>query len=88
MNQATSHPNIRSECLRPGESWVRPNGDEIREVLRLSGLTGSQAAKVLALGMDGGRTVRRWTGGDSLISFANWAILCDFAGLGTIWKNG
>nr|BCU00953.1 hypothetical protein [uncultured bacterium] len=81
-----SKPNIRPACLQRAEEWERPTGEEIKEVLRLAGFTGSQAAKVLALGTDGGRTVRRWTGGESPISYANWALLCDYAGLGAIWK--
>lgn len=82
-----SRPSIRSECLRGAEEWERPTGEEIKEVLRLAGLTGSQAAKALALGTDGGRTVRRWTGAQSPISYANWALLCDYAGLGLIWRG-
>ncbi|GLR55201.1 transcriptional regulator [Shinella yambaruensis] len=79
--------NIRPECFRPGEDWLRPNGHEIREVLALAGLSGSQAARILGLGHQGGRTVRRWTGDDSPIPFAAWAILCDLAGLGAIWRE-
>lgn len=45
-----SEPNIRLECLRPAEKWERPTGEEIREVLRLAGLTGGGAAKRSALG--------------------------------------
>jgi hypothetical protein len=48
-----NHPNIRLECLRPAEDWTQPTGEEIREVLRLAGLTGGRAAKVLGLGAKG-----------------------------------
>ena len=44
------------------------------------------AAKVLGLGAKGDRTVRRWIGEDSAIPYAAWALLCDFAGQGCIWK--
>ncbi|GAW47596.1 transcriptional regulator [Vibrio sp. 1733] len=79
--------NIRLECLRPAEQWSRPTGEEIREVLRLAGLTGSQAAKKLGLGPSGSRTVRRWTGEESNIPYSAWGQLCYLAGLGVIWKE-
>lgn len=80
--------NIRLECLRPAnDGWQKPTGKEVREVLRLAGFTGGQAAKGLGLGLKGDRTVRRWIGEESDIPYAAWAILCDFAGLGVIWKD-
>ncbi len=79
--------NIRLECLRPAnDGWEQPTGEEIREVMRIAGFTGAQAAKALGLGAKGDRTVRRWIGQDSAIPYAAWALLCDFAGLGRIWK--
>jgi hypothetical protein len=81
-----NHPNIRLECLRPAEDWTQPTGEEIREVLRLAGLTGGRAAKMLGLGAKGDRTVRRWIGEESQIPYAAWSLLCDLAGLGIIWK--
>jgi hypothetical protein len=79
--------NIRLECLRPAEKWEQPTGDEVREVLRVAGFSGSMAAKVLGLGKKGDRTVRRWIGEETHIPYAAWALLCDFAGLGQIWKD-
>jgi hypothetical protein len=81
------HPNIRFECLRPAEGWSQPSGEEIREVLKLAGFTGGKAAKALGLGTKGDRTVRRWIGEESQIPYAAWALLCNFAGLGEIWKS-
>lgn len=78
---------IRLECLRPAPVWVQPTGDEVREALRAAGFTGSQAAKALGLGANGDRTVRRWVGNDSAIPYAAWALLCDFANFGSIWKQ-
>lgn len=78
---------IRRECLNPACSWVRPTGEEIKEVMRLAGLSGSQAAAKLGLGTGGGRTVRRWLAKDSEISYAAWALLCYFAGLGLIFDD-
>lgn len=54
-------------------------------MLSMAGLTGGDAAKLL--GISDGRTIRRWTGGDSPIPFAAWAILCEAAGLGMIWAK-
>jgi hypothetical protein len=82
-----TNPNIRSECLHPAEIWTQPTGEEIREVLRLAGFTGSKAAKALGLGAKGDRTIRRWIGEDSAIPYAAWALLCHFAGLGCIWQT-
>lgn len=76
---------IRQECLRPAESWVPPTGDEVRAVLRMAKLSGAQASK--RLGLKDGRTIRRWVGEDSPIPYPCWAILCDLAGLGIIWRN-
>jgi hypothetical protein len=79
--------NIRLECLKPAARWQRPNGEEIREVLRLANFTGATARDKLGLGTKGDRTVRRWIGEESDIPYAAWALLCDFAGLGVIWRN-
>lgn len=79
--------NIRPECLRPAERWVQPTGEEIRAVLRMAGLTGGKAAKMLGLGPQGDRTIRRWVGADTPIPYAAWALLCDFAGLAAIWMR-
>ncbi|MBX4558860.1 transcriptional regulator [Klebsiella pneumoniae] len=82
-----SDPNIRLECLRPAEKWAHPTGEEVREVIRMTGFSASEAANSLGLGKGGGRAVRRWIAEDTNISYANWALLCDFAGLGQIWKE-
>jgi hypothetical protein len=82
-----TNSNIRLECLCPAERWVQPSGEEIREVLRLAGLTGGKAAIKLGLGTMGDRTVRRWVGEQSMIPYPAWALLCNFAGLGIIWKD-
>jgi hypothetical protein len=83
----TGDEKIRPECLLPAERWQRPSGEEVREVLRRAGLTGGKAAKVLGLGPQGDRTIRRWVGEDSTIPYAAWALLCDLASLGAIWKE-
>ena len=45
----TNDANIRLECLKPAERWAQPTGEEVREVLRLAGFSGSKAAKALGL---------------------------------------
>ncbi|HEK2843853.1 TPA: transcriptional regulator [Proteus mirabilis] len=81
--------SIRKECLVVAELWTPPTGDEIRQVLKIAGFTGSAAAKKLGLGKNGDRTVRRWVGEDYKITYSAWALLCNFAGLGDIWiENG
>jgi len=75
---------IKAESLRPfGEDWEQPDATAVRAVLKLANLTGGGAAR--RLGISDSRTVRRWTGGDSNISYAAWALLCEIAGLGKIW---
>lgn len=79
---------IRPECLRPASDfWIRPEADEVREVLRLAQLSGAKAAKLLGLGGAGSRTIRRYTGGEAHIPYTSWAILCEVAGLGRIWRD-
>jgi len=69
---------IRPECLRAyGDDWVAPTGDEVREVLRRAGLSGRTAALLLGLG---------WCAEKPPVPYAAWAILCDAASLGRIWR--
>lgn len=77
--------SIRPGCLLPASSWTPPSGDEIRQVLNFAKLSGGKAAEVLGLGKGGGRTVRRWTGEETQIPYAAWAVLCHLAGFGEIW---
>lgn len=79
---------VRQECLQPADVWTRPMGSEVKEVLESAGFTASQAARSIGLTSKGGdRTVRRWISEESPIPYAAWALLCDFAGLGIIWKR-
>lgn len=59
--------------------YQHPNEDDVREVLRVAGLTGSQAADLV--GVATGRTVRKWTGGTQKIPYSAWHMLLVFAGL-------
>ena len=91
MNDQVIH--IRPETLRPAAQWEPPTPDEIRELIRLTGLTGGEVAAVLGLTPQGNksgrgsRTVRRWTAGDTPIPYAAWALLAHRAGFGLIWVD-
>jgi hypothetical protein len=77
---------IKPANLLPfSDAWKAPEGEAIKEVLAKAGLTGAQAAQLTGTAND--RTVRRWTGGESNIPYAAWALLCDAAGLGQIWRK-
>lgn len=75
---------IRPESLRRfADGWEPPDSNAVRAVLSLAKLTGGAAAK--KVGIHDSRTVRRWTGGETAIPYAAWALLCEIAGLGKIW---
>lgn len=74
---------IRPSCLTSFEHWEQPTTNEIRSVIKIANLTGSQVGNLVGVQS---RAVRRWTGGDAAIPYAAWAILCYKAGLGIIWK--
>ncbi|MFL9876741.1 helix-turn-helix domain-containing protein [Paraburkholderia megapolitana] len=77
---------IRPECLQPAKHWEEPNGPEIQEVIRRSGMSGRAAADYLGLADKSGRQLRRWISGDAGIPYSAWALLCDAAGFGSIWR--
>nr|WP_284211155.1 transcriptional regulator [Proteus mirabilis] len=83
--------SIRVETLQPASNWQKPTTEEIRELIRLTGLNGAEVADLLGLTPQGNksgggsRTVRRWTAGDVPIPYAAWAILAYVAGFGAIW---
>ncbi|WP_323123729.1 XRE family transcriptional regulator [Burkholderia alba] len=77
---------IRPECLQAAVRWAEPTGAEIQEVVRRTGFSGRQAADFLGLADKGGRQIRRWISGDAGIPYSAWALLCDVAGLGQIWR--
>lgn len=79
--------DIRPECLQPAIHWVEPTGAEIQEAVRRSGLSGRGVARLLGLSDETGRQVRRWAAGDAGIPYSAWALLCDVAGLGQIWRG-
>jgi DNA-binding transcriptional regulator YiaG len=53
--------------------------DEIRTVTQVLGLSGSEISRLL--GVHGGRTVRKWIGGEAEIPYSAWRLLLIHAGL-------
>ncbi|WP_041494505.1 helix-turn-helix domain-containing protein [Burkholderia sp. KJ006] len=79
---------IRPECLQPAKYWAEPTGPEIQEVVKRAGLSSRAAEAFLGLSAKSdGRTIRKWISGEAPISYAAWALLCDVAGLGIIWRD-
>lgn len=77
---------IRKECLVAfKEGWQQPTGDEVRAVLKMTGLSGKEAADMV--GLENTRIVRKWAGGAAPVPYSVWAILCERAGFGMIWKG-
>jgi hypothetical protein len=74
---------VRSETLGSySEAWPVPTKDEVRVLIKMANLTGSQVGDMVGVN---GRTVRKWTGGERNIPFSAWAILADAAGIKMIW---
>lgn len=66
------------------DNYRPPTTEEIRHVLKLLNLTGSQAAKVLGVSsskVSGSRTIRKWTGGEREMPYATWHLLLAYAGI-------
>lgn len=87
-------PIIRSACLTVASKWQPPAQDEVQSLLlaisKRTGLSlGSQAvADLLGLGHAGSAIVDDWLVGRSCIPYPCWAMLCEMAGLGLIWRVG
>lgn len=74
--------NIRPETLNAFvDGWIAPTGDEIREVMKLAGLTGSAFGSLVGVNS---RTVRKWTGEEREIPFAAWRLLCVYCKIVTL----
>ncbi len=69
----------RQETLLPyAHGYSPPTPEEIRTVLRLTGLTGAAAADLVGVT---GRTVRKWVGAEREIPYSAWRLLTVYAGL-------
>ena len=78
---------IRPECLRAAAEWTQPNGAEVEEMIRRTGLGARAVARLLGLSENGRRRVRRWIDEEAEIPYTAWALLCDLAGYERIWLN-
>lgn len=87
-------PIIRSACLTVASKWQPPAPEEVQSLLlaisKRTGLTlGSQeVAGLLGLGQEGRAVVTGWLEGSTSIPYPCWALLCEMAGLGLIWRVG
>lgn len=90
MSENSSPLKIRKDTMQPANKWHKPTPEEIRELIRMTGLHSAEVAELLGLTPQGNksgrgsRTVRRWTSGDVPIPYAAWAILAHCAGFGVI----
>lgn len=84
--RSMSAAQVRRELAldRPGlfdqysPAWQEPSAAEFRELLRVAGLSGSQAA--LLVGVEP-RKIRKWAGGEGEAPYAVWRLLSIYAGL-------
>lgn len=87
-------PLIRSVCLTVAAKWQPPAPDEIQSLFqaverRLGIVLGCQeVASLLGLDPDGSPVVADWIEGRARIPYACWALLCEMAGMGLIWRVG
>ncbi|EEJ5117673.1 TPA: hypothetical protein N2G45_002873 [Salmonella enterica] len=81
LRNAILAKGLNPETLKPSFEWTQATADDVRLMLSICELSGSQAGSLV--GVDG-RTIRKWTGGDSSIPFAAWALFVEEAGLGKI----
>jgi hypothetical protein len=74
--------------------WQSPAPEEVQSVLRAIGkrsghsLENQKVAELLGLGAEGSSVVADWLEGRASIPYPCWAMLCEMAGLGLIWRVG
>lgn len=77
---------LRKETLMPyGPDWEQPTAEEIREIIKVLGMSGSQIS--VFLGLQDSRSVRRWCSDNKKIPYSAWALLVHRAGYGAIWEE-
>ena len=78
--KVTGRTEIRHGCRLPfaDPNYQAPTSDEIRAALKHGGMTGAGAGALLGVG---GRTVRKWTGGERDIPYSAWRLLLISIGL-------
>lgn len=72
------------ETLCSGESWMPPSVSEIVLIRTMIPLSGSVLARRLAVNE---RTIRKWTSGQTGMTFTTWCCLCWLAGLGMLLEE-
>ena len=87
-------PVIRSACLTVASKWLPPAPIEVQGLLQAIGkrlgveLSAQDVAGLLGLGPNGEDMVADWNDGRANIPYSCWAVLCEMAGLGLIWRVG
>ncbi|HGE7088379.1 TPA: hypothetical protein ACGB3K_005115 [Klebsiella aerogenes] len=81
---------LNPNTLQNAGKWESPTCAEVREVIGLTGWSGSEVAR--QLGLKDSRNVRNWQmlktpDAKSSIPYAAWALLCFYAGLGSIFEK-
>ncbi|EJD6659810.1 hypothetical protein M0K31_RS21935 [Enterobacter cloacae] len=81
---------LNPKTLNNASDWESPTCAEVRSVISLTGWSGSEVAR--QLGLKDSRNVRNWQmlktpDAKSSIPYAAWALLCFYAGLGTIFEK-
>ncbi len=72
-------PSLPQDLLQPfSHGWRQPTAEEVRLLLKIANLTGSQAAEIIG---SNSRAIRRYTGGERAIHYAEWQLLLIYAGL-------
>jgi hypothetical protein len=64
------------DAFTPG--WMPPTVEEFRELLRVTGLTGSEAGLLVGVPQ---KKIRKWAGGEGEVPYAVWRLLSIYAGL-------
>ena len=76
---------IRPECFTKFPNWSPPSSDEVTLMLKATGMTQKEASHYLGLKDNNGRSFRRYTNGESMISYACWVMLCNYVGVPRFW---
>ncbi|MNJ47954.1 hypothetical protein D3C77_431320 [compost metagenome] len=75
-------------------TWQPPAPEEIQSLLDAVGkrlrvdVDATLASNLLGLGPEGNLVVTEWLQGRASILYPCWAVLCEMAGLGLIWRVG
>ena len=79
------YKSIRKECFLSYPNWQTPTKEEVIILFNKTGMTQKQACAYIGLKENNGRTFRRFTMGESPISYAYWVLLCEYIGIPKFW---